>query len=470
MNEPVKTQSENGVSGDNRPRKEAATSLNQRMYHVTVLSNFARGFDKYTRRYSKAGIPESTYPNRFFLLRRDDLGIGIQKAGRLMGRLGLAGNKLIALETDVEPSALQPNLVNGLGQFINSDHIAVTGLHELESRANGGDELHQMSIENAMADSLRLLNPKLIPFSEIRPRAISLLPVALACQAKCPFCFSKASVSSDQSAAKPDWTMIRAWLDSARARGAERAVITGGGEPTLLDKPMLLQLVSACATEFAKVVLITNGHVLASAPMPEQIERLSALYAAGLRVLAISRHHHDPDQSQRLMNLNIPVEALVRTWREHHNRWPELRLRLICVLQKNGVENDRTLEDYLSWASQQGVEEICFKELYVSTSAESVYHDRVANDWSRRHQVPLSLVTGFSDRHGFKVESRLPWGAPVYGSRWLGRLLRIAAYTEPSLFWERAHGIARSWNVMADGRCHVSLEDRASEIKLKEMA
>jgi hypothetical protein len=84
--------------------------------------------------------------------------------------------------------------------------------------------------------------------------------------------------------------------------------------------------------------------------------------------------------------------------------------------------------------------------------------------------VPLSLVTGFSDRHGFKVESRLPWGAPVYGSRWLGRLLRIAAYTEPSLFWERAHGIARSWNVMADGRCHVSLEDRASEIKLKEMA
>jgi hypothetical protein len=48
--------------------------------------------------------------------------------------------------------------------------------------------------------------------------------------------------------------------------------------------------------------------------------------------------------------------------------------------------------------------------------------------------------------------------------------LRIAAYTEPSLFWERTQGIARSWNVMADGRCHVSLEDRASEIKLEEVA
>jgi hypothetical protein len=67
------------------------------------------------------------------------------------------------------------------------------------------------------------------------------------------------------------------------------------------------------------------------------------------------------------------------------------------------------------------------------------------------------------------VESRLPWGAPVYRGKWLGKPLRVAAYTEPSLFWERTQGIARSWNVMTDGRCHVSLEDRASEIKLEEV-
>jgi hypothetical protein len=116
------------------------------------------------------------------------------------------------------------------------------------------------------------------------------------------------------------------------------------------------------------------------------------------------------------------------------------------------------------------VEEICFKELYVSTSAESVYHDRSVNDWSRHHQVSLSLVTDFAERQGFVVESRLPWGAPVYRGKWQGNPVRIAAYTEPSLFWERTQGIARSWNVMADGRCHVSLEDRASEIKLEEVA
>jgi hypothetical protein len=40
------------------------------LWHVTVLSNFARGYDKYARVYSKAGIAESTFPDRFFLLRR----------------------------------------------------------------------------------------------------------------------------------------------------------------------------------------------------------------------------------------------------------------------------------------------------------------------------------------------------------------------------------------------------------------
>ena len=134
------------------------------------------------------------------------------------------------------------------------------------------------------------------------------------------------------------------------------------------------------------------------------------------------------------------------------------------------MEDLATLTKYVEWAAQQGVEELCFKELYVSTSAESVYHDRAANDWSRRHQVPLSLVTRFAAEHDFELECRLPWGAPIFRGQLAGRPLRIAAYTEPSLLWERTQGIARSWNVMADGRCHVSLEDRASEIQLEDVA
>jgi molybdenum cofactor biosynthesis enzyme MoaA len=445
-------------------------TVKEKLYHVTVLSNFARGFDKYSRAYSKTRIQESTYPDRFFLLRHSELGIGVQKAAKLLEKLGLEGNRLIVLETELDSSLLQPNTVNGRGQFIQSNQITLLQLYEIEHDKNGAIQLRPVVVEDAMAASLRLLNREFRSFVDIRPRAISFLPVALACQAKCPFCFSKASVSSDQTVAKPDWGKVSGWLGRAQAYGAERAVITGGGEPTLLPAALLQQLVAACASRFDKVVLITNGHTLAAASEPDKIMRLNTLYDAGLRVLAISRHHFDAEQNERLMNLHTPVEALIRTWRENHHRWSQLRLRLISVLQDGGVGDDSTLESYVSWAAEQGVEEICFKELYVSTSAESIYHDRSANDWSRHHQVPLSLVTRFAERQGFVVESRLPWGAPLYRGKWLGKPLRIAAYTEPSLFWERTQGIARSWNVMADGRCHVSLEDRASEIKLEEVA
>src|SRR5689334_4169508 len=98
-------------------------------FHVTVLSNFARGFDKYSRTYSKANIPESTYPDRFFLLRREELGIGIQKATPLLEKLGLAGNLLIALETELDADLLQPNTRNGRGQFIQSNWITLSGLY-----------------------------------------------------------------------------------------------------------------------------------------------------------------------------------------------------------------------------------------------------------------------------------------------------------------------------------------------------
>jgi hypothetical protein len=111
---------------------------------------------------------------------------------------------------------------------------------------------------------------------------------------------------------------------------------------------------------------------------------------------------------------------------------------------------------------EQGVPELCFKELYVSTTLESAYHDNPENTWSRTHQVSLSLVPQFFEDAGFKVVHRLPWGAPVYEGMWNGKKLTVAAYTEPSLYWERVNGVARSWNIMASGQCLVSLEDLQS--------
>jgi len=434
------------------------------LWHVTVLSNFARGYDKYARAYSKAGIPESTFPDRFFLLRQDELDIGVAKASALLHKLALPGNRLLALRTTAPAQALQANARTGLGRFLHSPAIRLDGVALIDGDAPGGT-LAPLTIEEAMARSLQLLRPELRDYAQLRPRTFSVLPIARGCQASCPFCFSDASVSAEQEQAPLQLAHVGRFTTAARARGAERFVITGGGEPGLLRHEALCSLVRV-GSELGKVVLITNGHHLARRDDAARAQAIEDYARAGLSVLALSRHHHDDATSARLMNLPTDVAAIAETWRARQPRWPGLRLRLTCVLQRGGVDTLESLAAYVEWAAALGVPEVCFKELYVSTSLESVYHRHAANEWSHTHQVPLALVLEFAARHGFTEEARLPWGAPVFLGDWHGQPIRLAAYTEPSLFWERKHGIARSWNLMADGRCLVSLEDRASELAL----
>jgi hypothetical protein len=128
------------------------------------------------------------------------------------------------------------------------------------------------------------------------------------------------------------------------------------------------------------------------------------------------------------------------------------------------VESVADVQKYVDWAAGFGIGEVCFKELYVATSEESVYFSKGSNAWSAENQVPLSVVHEWAKNHGFQVSDRLPWGAPIFSGSVEGRSIRVAAYTEPSLFWERSHGLARSWNVMSDGTCLASLEDRGSSV------
>src|SRR5579863_6035566 len=143
-------------------------SADDKLYHVTVLSNFARGFDKYSHSYSKSHIPESTYPDRFFLLRRYELGTGVNKAAPLLKKIGLVGNRLIVLETDARSLKLHPNIATGRGQFIYSHQITLTGLYDLNHDGNPVSPLNPLTVEDAMAVSLRLLNKELLPFASIR--------------------------------------------------------------------------------------------------------------------------------------------------------------------------------------------------------------------------------------------------------------------------------------------------------------
>ena len=434
-------------------------------YHVTTLSNFVRGYDKYKGRYSKTDISQSTFPDQFFLLKKDELSIGVSKAKRLIKKIGLDGDRLIALKTHVVEDQMLRDHESGVAQYIPQNYIELDSVYFVESEENNKTpRLVPVRIEDVVARSFEVIDNTLIPWDQLSPRTVSVLPIAMACQASCKFCFSKASASSDFEGRISDWDKITSVLKSAKDAGAERAVISGGGEPTLLKRDQLVRLVGECASQFNKVVLITNGHLFGKMPKEKRLEALSGLDQAGLSVLAISRHHHDVKQNAQIMGLDTKTEEVINTLRAHKDSFKNLSPRFICVLQDEGIANVEDIENYLSWSAGQGVTQINFKELYVSTSNESAFSDLAANDYSAKHQVPLKIVHDFALKHAWEKVAQLPWGAPIYKGEWDGKVMQIAAYTEPSVYWERTNGVARSWNLMSDGTTLASLEDPLSKV------
>ena len=96
--------------------------------------------------------------------------------------------------------------------------------------------------------------------------------------------------------------------------------------------------------------------------------------------------------------------------------------------------NESTLRAYFNWAASTGVKEICFKELYVAATRESVYHDSGYNKWCRDNQVSMKLVLNFLVQNQAK-QIKLPWGSPIYVLKWNGQEICTAVYTEPSVYW-----------------------------------
>src|SRR5262249_18370791 len=153
--------------------------------------------------------------------------------------------------------------------------------------------------------------------------------------------------------------VVARYLDFARRRGAVRGVITGGGEPTLLPVPQLAALARAMKARFPKVVLITNGLRLS-----RRADLWRVLAGAGVAGGAISRHHHDEDRNTALMGLATQTEQAVAFARQAGAG--RLEIRLVCLIQKGGVDSAEELDGYLSWAERLGVRQLTLKEVYVA--------------------------------------------------------------------------------------------------------
>lgn len=433
--------------------------------YVTILSNWVIGYNRYQRIYSKSAITQSTYPNEFYVLKEDELEIGISKAEKLLAKTAISGDKILRIETNLKESDVAKNTRNGLG-WVHPDHkIPVSKLYLYEN----GEWVYK-TVEDVTAEAYHLNVDSLQEWQELTPLTLSFLPIAMACQAACSFCFSGSSISYEKKKRIKDFTDLAYWCKRASDAGATRFVFTGGGEPTIMPFDEIIEGLKISSQYFAKNVIISNGIFLSKLEEDDIIARMKALKTAGLSVLSLSYHHYDPETNVKIMGLDTKAEKIMQAYAKcNKNDVPQLRI--VCVLQKGGIDSPDGFQGFIDKALEYGIDQVCFKELYVASTYESLYSKKKENIYSKDHQVSLTAVVDFAEKLNLAIVKRLPWGSPIYryeDADDATKYVDVAAYTEPSVGWERTNGIARSWNYMADNKCYASLEDETSLLTTKE--
>ena len=278
-------------------------------------------------------------------------------------------------------------------------------------------------------------------WAECRFLTCSVLPVRMACNLGCPFCFSRSSISALKSE-RAGWGKldVESYYAFARDRGATRLVITGGGEP-LLRETDVVELIRRGRLFFNEIACFTNGSYLTH-------DLAARLDDAGLSYLCYSRHHDDDDECRRLMGDSAP------TLEQFFAAAGSLKVRATCVMTRASIDSPEGVWRFIHRLSRHGVREFTFKHTYVAYE-ESVFGSSQQNQWAADHQIQDDPFASQGT-----VLCRLPWGPTVRNIDGF----QVCYYFEPHPNWEKEHRLCRSINLLSDGKAYASLEDRRSRL------
>ncbi len=288
----------------------------------------------------------------------------------------------------------------------------------------------------------RTLNPVAdSPWGDLRFLTCSVLPVRMACNLRCPFCFSRSSISTLKQE-RTAWLALdlESYFAFARSKGATRLVITGGGEP-LLRGQEVLETIRRGAAYFDEIACFTNGTFLTRALAAQMAD-------AGLSYLCYSRHAAEDDANSTLMGSQAP------RLHDFFEAAAPLKVRATCVMTKSYVAGPDEVWAYIDKLREYGVEEFTFKHTYLAYPG-SVFAESKENQWVEGESVQEDPFAAHPDT---LTVGALPWGPKIRKIRGV----QVCYYHEPSPEWEIKTGIGRSLNLLADGKVYASLEEKQS--------
>jgi molybdenum cofactor biosynthesis enzyme MoaA len=182
------------------------------------------------------------------------------------------------------------------------------------------------------------------------------------CNASCEFCVAKLRYQCDNlEFIKPTIKDDSEYFERlekilAFVRPLNPSVSLTGGEPTSsLRIIKIIELLNKY--NFRKRTITTNGTYLMTKIGNDTI--LDILIKNGFQHLNISRAHYDDSKNSKMMLFDAPLE-LEKISRISKNN---IRVRLSCILSKNGVNCVDEMKKYMDFATKYNIDNVVFREL-----------------------------------------------------------------------------------------------------------
>jgi MoaA/NifB/PqqE/SkfB family radical SAM enzyme len=240
--------------------------------------------------------------------------------------------------------------------------------------------------------------------------SLSVVAGGTACNARCPFCISSLTPRSGLGAAAPalDAAAVAAAGAVARGGGAEQAMITGKGEPTLWPDQVGAILAVLSPLGFPRTDLQTNGITIADGRLsPARLRRWAD---KGLTLASISTAGVDPDANRAVYTpyrrAAIDQARVVGILHE-----AGLSVRLAVVMCAGMTDSAAAVERVADFARRNGVEQVTVRP--VNRPGEGGDPDVAA--WIDAHLLDDAAVASVASylARG-RLVSRSPWGSAVY--------------------------------------------------------
>lgn len=193
----------------------------------------------------------------------------------------------------------------------------------------------------------------------VNPQAMLTINCTSRCNANCFFCYNRLTFMRDEAYVSWDTPQLERAMEFARRAGIRTVTLTGG-EPTLDPKKLLGLLKKSKEKGFSTVRLHTNGVLLNQSLQYGGRRRplWKHLAEGGLDELSISIADYRPERNRQIMKIdnlswiqNYPLQLTKQG----------ISVRFSCYLCSQGVSSAEEIQQYLTFAKEQGVSNVIFR-------------------------------------------------------------------------------------------------------------